>query len=65
MSNPTSKICPMLSKGKEIVYCNENCAWFSNDGIPSMCMMKDCLWTLNRIEQQLEKIFLAMPIEED
>ena len=64
MSNPTSKICPMLSKGKELVYCNENCAWFSNDGFPSMCIMKDFLLTLNRIEKALDNIFIAMPTED-
>jgi len=21
------KICPLMSKGENIIYCNENCAW--------------------------------------
>ena len=65
MSNPKSKICPLLSKGEELVYCTDQCAWYCNENIPSMCMMQDISWTLTRIEKNLENIFIAMPDEKN
>ena len=64
MSNPTTKICPLLSQGTKLVYCNKECAWYCNDGIPSRCMIKDISWTLSRIEKKLEDIYVALPDEE-
>lgn len=65
MSSPLSKICPLMSNGENIVYCNRDCAWFVNDTIPSMCMLKDISYTLYRIEHKLEDIQIMMPSDED
>ena len=65
MNNSTNKICPLLSQGTELVPCNKQCAWYCDDGIPSICMVKDIAFTLSRIEHTLEDIKLLMPECED
>ena len=50
------KICPVMSTPDKQVPCNKDCAWYCNDGIPSMCMIKDISFTLSRIEYKLENI---------
>ena len=59
--NKYQKICPVMSTPDKEVPCNENCAWFCNDGIPSMCMIKDIAFSLSRIEQKLSDIHTALP----
>ena len=54
------KICPVMSTPDKQVPCNKDCAWYCDDAIPSMCMLKDVSFTLNRIEHRLDDIESAI-----
>lgn len=64
MSSITQKFCPLLSQGPDVVYCKKECAWYCDDGIPAMCMIKDISFALSRIEKKLKDIYIALPDEE-
>lgn len=45
MNNP--KICPLMSKGENIVYCNENCAWRIDNKFKPKCAIPQIVEALN------------------
>ena len=63
--NKTIKFCPLLSKGTDLKPCDPNCAWYCDDGIPSICMIKDISFTLSRIEKKLNDVENSITDYED
>lgn len=55
------KICPLMSKGENIVYCNENCAWRIDAGYTKKCAVTQIVEALDYNSEQTKNIFLAMP----
>ena len=41
------KICHLMSKGENIVYCNENCAWRLNVEYSSKCAVPQIVEALD------------------
>ena len=41
------KICPLMTKGENIVYCNENCAWRLNVEYSSKCAIPQIVEALD------------------
>ncbi len=55
------KICPLMSKGENIVYCNENCAWKIDAGYTTKCAVTQIVEAIDVNSEQVNNIFLAMP----
>lgn len=49
------KICPLMSKGESIVYCNENCAWRIDVEYKSECAIPQIVKSLDSNTQSLDE----------
>ena len=55
------KICPLMSKGENVVYCQDNCAWKVDLGYATKCAVTQIVEAIDVNSEQVKNIFLAMP----
>ena len=49
------KICPLMSKGENVVYCNENCAWRLDVKCDSKCAIPQIVKALDSNTTSLDE----------